>query len=183
MGKVKIVKLGANVSDEENLEEKIDEETAEMISNAIYSKDISDMTPEELDQLAILQWQDDPDVEFDDLGLSEDAGPLNHGMHSEDEILFEDYDIGDDNYEEIQATLDEEGIPYEVDTEVVTDPNTDPQVPVEPAPVPEPPKIPVIPDVPEEPESTVKQQIFLWVLVLAIIGTVVGIGIAQGRIF
>lgn len=103
--------------------EPVDEESAEMIANAIYSEEITEMSAEDLDKLSHLYWAEDPDVTFDELGLSEDAGPILHGTHTEEEMMTEDWDIGEDNYEEIEAGGLDEAVefyePPEVEYETI----------------------------------------------------------------
>lgn len=67
----------------------VQEEIADMAANAIWSKDVTELSVEELDQLAMLQWEGDPDVEWDVLGLSEDAGD-EHGIHTEEAMMAHD---------------------------------------------------------------------------------------------
>lgn len=66
----------------------IEEESAEMVANAIWSEDITTMTADQLDQLAILQWDSDPDVGWDELGLSNEAGADRHGQHTDEQMMY-----------------------------------------------------------------------------------------------
>lgn len=65
----------------------IDQESADMLANKIWSEEIVNLSAEELDKLAVFQWADDPDIEFDEIGLSEDAGAEAHGVHTDKEML------------------------------------------------------------------------------------------------
>lgn len=65
----------------------IDQESADMLANKVWSEELSEMTADQLDELALLQWADDPDVQFDELGLSQDAGQWRHGVHTDEEML------------------------------------------------------------------------------------------------
>ena len=68
--------------------EMMDEGTIEMAANAVWMKDLIDMTADELDGLALMEWADDLEVEFDELGLSQDAGAEAHGRHTDEEMLY-----------------------------------------------------------------------------------------------
>lgn len=65
----------------------LDKETAEIIASALVNKDIEDMTPEELGELAILEYHNDPDVEFVELDFTPDAGAELHGVNTEEEMM------------------------------------------------------------------------------------------------
>lgn len=65
----------------------IEQEITNMLANAIWSEDITKLSADELDKLAMFQWDDDPDVEWDELGLSNDAGSENHGNHTDEQML------------------------------------------------------------------------------------------------
>lgn len=68
----------------------IDEEAAEAIVNAIHVSEISEMDAEEIDVIAILAYTTDPDITFDELGLSRyatEAGAKGHGSNTEEEML------------------------------------------------------------------------------------------------
>lgn len=64
------------------------EDLNSLIAGAIWTKDIQDMTVNELDELALIEWANDPEVEFDELGLSQDAGAEAHGRHTDDQMLY-----------------------------------------------------------------------------------------------
>ena len=66
----------------------IDEPTAEIIATALYNQDITELDAQQLDELGFLRYADDPDVEFDELGLSLDAGSDGHGVNTEEEMLW-----------------------------------------------------------------------------------------------
>lgn len=65
----------------------LDRETAELIAFALYNQTITDLDVGQLDELALLRYQDDPSVEIDPLGLSLDAGAEAHGVNTEQEML------------------------------------------------------------------------------------------------
>lgn len=65
----------------------IDTESAGLIAGAVWTEDTANMSAGELDELAILHWEGDPDVEWDELGLSADAGEEGHGDNTEEEKL------------------------------------------------------------------------------------------------
>jgi len=64
-----------------------DEEAAKIVANALWTKDLEEMTAEELGELAILCYDNDPDVEFVDLDFTPDAGPDLHGVNTEEEKM------------------------------------------------------------------------------------------------
>ena len=72
----------------------IDEDAANVIAGAIWVEDIKNMTVDQLDELAFVQWGDDPDVEWDFLGLSQDAGEDLHGVNSDEEMMYTVNDAG-----------------------------------------------------------------------------------------
>lgn len=63
----------------------IDQESADMLAVSIWSSEITGLSAEELDKLAIFEWADDPDVEFDEVGPLE-AADVPHGVHTEEEM-------------------------------------------------------------------------------------------------
>lgn len=65
----------------------IDRETADVIASALYHDTITGLDPSQLDELAVLRYANDPDVEIDYLGLSTDAGAEFHGVNTEAEML------------------------------------------------------------------------------------------------
>jgi hypothetical protein len=65
----------------------IDKETADVIAMALFNQDIIDLDVEALDELAVLRFFDDDDVEFTDVDFTLDAGPGGHGINNEDEML------------------------------------------------------------------------------------------------
>lgn len=66
----------------------IDQESADMLANSVWSEDIVNLSAEELDKLAIFQWADDPDIEFEEFAEGEDAGIDGHGVHTEEEMMY-----------------------------------------------------------------------------------------------
>ena len=50
--------------------------------------EMDDLSAEELGELAVIQYAEDPDVEFDELDLTQDASAPGHGENSEEEMMF-----------------------------------------------------------------------------------------------
>jgi hypothetical protein len=65
----------------------LEPEIASLIASAIITEDILDMTPEELGELSVLEYENDPDVEFFDLEFTPDAGADLHGVNTEEEMM------------------------------------------------------------------------------------------------
>jgi len=65
----------------------IDTDAADIIASALWVEKMQKMTPEELGELAVLYYNNDPDVEFIDLDFTPDAGPDLHGTNTEEEMM------------------------------------------------------------------------------------------------
>jgi hypothetical protein len=63
----------------------IDKGMADVIAQAAWSEEISNLDANTLDKLAIYQFTDDPDVEFDELGLGCELP--DHGVNTDKEML------------------------------------------------------------------------------------------------
>lgn len=64
-----------------------DREATDIIAKAIWTEEISKMTLDEMDELAFIQYADDPDVEFYSLDYTVEAGPFNHGINSDEDLM------------------------------------------------------------------------------------------------
>lgn len=65
----------------------IEKDVADTIATALHNEDLQSLTVEELGELSILHYHNDPDVEFIDLDYTPDAGIELHGMNTEEEML------------------------------------------------------------------------------------------------
>lgn len=65
----------------------IDTDAADVIAGALGTEELQKMTPEELGELAIIFYENDPDVEFIDLTFTPDAGAELHGVNTEEEMM------------------------------------------------------------------------------------------------
>ena len=66
----------------------ISENETDIIAAALWTQDITDLSVDELDELAMWQFAEDPEVELDWIGLSQDAGPEGHGVNTEEEMMY-----------------------------------------------------------------------------------------------
>lgn len=64
----------------------IEKEDAEIIAKAIIASDIINYSVEQLGELSMIHYENDPDVEFVDLDFTPDAGEL-HGVNTEEEMM------------------------------------------------------------------------------------------------
>ena len=72
----------------------IDKDAAEAIADALLETEaLQEMTPEELGELAVLFYENDPDVEFIDLDYTPEAGEELHGVNTEEEMMHTLEDI------------------------------------------------------------------------------------------
>ena len=65
----------------------IDKETADVIAIALFNEELVGLDSNTLDELAILKFFDDDDVEFEDLDYTQEAGLEGHGVNTEEELL------------------------------------------------------------------------------------------------
>lgn len=65
----------------------IDKQTADVIATALFNESIMDLDLEALDELSVLRFFDDEDVEFTNIDFTIEAGPDGHGSNTEDEML------------------------------------------------------------------------------------------------
>ena len=65
----------------------IDKDAADAIAGALFVDEIKDFSPEQLGELAVLHYKDDPNVEFIELDLTPDAGAELHGVNTEEEMM------------------------------------------------------------------------------------------------
>lgn len=66
----------------------IDKETADVIAIALFNEELVGLDSETLDELAILKFFDDEDIEFEDLDYTQEAGLNGHGINTEEEMLY-----------------------------------------------------------------------------------------------
>jgi hypothetical protein len=64
-----------------------DPDTPAEIIKAIWVDELKDLTPQELDELAALFYEDDPDVEIVDISAGDPEAGEHHGVNTEDEML------------------------------------------------------------------------------------------------
>ncbi len=65
----------------------IDKDAADIIAGALGADALENLTPEQLGELAVLYYANDPDVEFVDLDFTPDAGAELHGVNTEEEMM------------------------------------------------------------------------------------------------
>ena len=64
-----------------------DEQVADVIATAIWNEELTQLPLETLCELARFAYEGDDDVEFVDIEFTNEAGPENHGINSEEEML------------------------------------------------------------------------------------------------
>lgn len=70
------------------MEERIEKEIADIIATALYNQELVGLDDTTLDELAFLRYFNDPDVEFEDLEYTEEAGVSGHGVNTEAEMNY-----------------------------------------------------------------------------------------------
>lgn len=65
----------------------IDKETADVIALALFNEELVGLDLNALDELAVLRFFDDDDVEFEDIDYTQEAGLDGHGVNTEEEMI------------------------------------------------------------------------------------------------